>query len=404
MSLSRVSSRVASVNESATLSIDATAKKMLADGVDVVSFAAGEPDFATPEFIVDAAVSAAKDSRNHHYTPAAGLAELRSVIAQVTVRDSGLDVSPSQVIVTNGGKHAIYEAIISLIDDGDEVLIPAPYWVSYPEIVRLAGGVPVPVPTSLETGFKVTPAMLEPFLTDRTKALIHVSPSNPTGAVYTRDETEVLARFLDESGLFVISDEIYQHLTYTTPQAPTIGEVAPRSLIERIVLVNGVAKTYAMTGWRVGWVVAPADIAAGVARLQSQMNSNVANVSQRAALAALSSDPSATAWMRETFRRRRQLIVNALGMIEGIDIVWPDGAFYAFPRVSGLFGMRYGDRLISSSFDLAEVLLTEAKVAVIPGEAFDGPGYLRMSYALGDDDLVRGVERIAELVGRLKEG
>jgi len=392
----RLSQRVEAVNESATLAIDGTAKKMLAQGVDVISFAAGEPDFATPEFIVEAAIEACRDPRNHHYTAAAGLVELREAIAVNSKRDSGLDVLPSQVIVTNGGKQAIYEVISSLIDPGDEVLIPAPYWVSYPEIVRLAGGVPVSVPTTLESGFKVDAETLARYVTPRTKMLIHVSPSNPTGAVYTADETRELAAFLDRAELFVVSDEIYQHLTYTGGRAPALGEFASEALIQRLILVNGCAKTYAMTGWRVGWIVAPPDIASGVDRLQSQLNSNVSNVMQRAALAALTAPLSATQGMRDQFGLRRELMVSTLSAIPGFEVAWPDGAFYAFPRVDGLIGARSAGTPIESSFDVAKALLEHAEVAVVPGEAFDAPGYLRFSYALSDQDITRGLQRVME--------
>ncbi len=391
----RLSQRVEAVNESATLAIDGTAKKMLAQGIDVISFAAGEPDFPTPDFIVEAAIAACSDPRNHHYSAAAGLAELRETIATNTKRDSGLEVSPSQVIVTNGGKQAVYEVISALIDPGDEVLIPAPYWVSYPEIVRLAGGVPVAVPTTLETGFKVDVDRLGSYVTDRTKMLIHVSPSNPTGSVYTGEETRALATFLDEAGLFVVTDEIYQHLTYTGSRAPALGEFATETLKERLILVNGCAKTYAMTGWRVGWIVAPLDIAKGVDRLQSQLNSNVSNIMQRAALAALSAPLSATQGMRDQFGKRRELIVSGLAAIPGFEVTWPDGAFYAFPRVDGLIGSSFHGEVLESTFGVAKSLLEHAQVAVVPGEAFDASGYLRFSYALSDENIARGIERVA---------
>ncbi|MCI2974751.1 MAG: pyridoxal phosphate-dependent aminotransferase [Ferrimicrobium sp.] len=397
----RVSARVEQLNESATLAIDAKAKSMLAAGVDVVSFAAGEPDFETPSFIVEAAVEAARDPRNHHYTPAAGLGELREVIAERSAHLSGLTVDPRQVVVTNGGKHAVYSAMMTLLDDGDEVLIPAPYWVTYPEVVRLAGGIPIAVPTDLETGFKVTPALLAQYVTPRTKMLIHVSPSNPTGAVYSEEETAALADFADRKGLYVVSDEIYQQLTYGFASAPAIGSFASDALAERLVLVNGVAKTFAMTGWRVGWVVAPTDVADGVIKLQSQLCSNVANVSQRASIAALRADPSETQYMRDAFARRRETIVTLLSAIEGVDIMWPQGAFYAFPSVQGILTKEFDQEPIGSSYRLAELLLEHAKVAVIPGEAFDAPGYLRLSYALADEGIVEGIGRISAFVARL---
>ncbi len=406
MSQKRLATRIEQAAESATLAIDATAKSMIAEGIDVVSFAAGEPDFPTPDFIVDAAVEAVRDPRNHRYTAAGGLPELRSAVAQVTKRDAGLEVSDGQVVVTNGGKHAIYEALMTLLDEGDEVLIPAPYWVSYPEVVKLAGGVPVAIPTDLSSGFKITPEDVERYCTERTKLFIHVSPSNPTGATYTREESEALAATLDRLGLFVMSDEIYQHLTYSAAgpgeRATSLAEVAPPSLIERLVLVNGVSKTFSMTGWRLGWSVAPLDVAKGMVKLQSQLSSNVANVSQRAALAAVRADLGATAYMREAFARRRSAIVSGLAGVPGFEVAWPEGAFYAFPSVAGVIGRRYQGTLVGSSMDLAELLLAEARVAVVPGEAFDAPGYLRLSYALGDQRIVEGISRISDFVAKLE--
>jgi aspartate/methionine/tyrosine aminotransferase len=401
MALGRISARIEQLNESATLAIDATAKSMLARGVDVVSFAAGEPDFETPDFIVAAAIEAARDPRNHHYTAAAGLPQLRELVAHRTKELSGLTVEPEQVVVTNGGKHAVYATMMTLLDEGDEVLIPAPYWVTYPEVVRLAGGVPVSVPTDLSTGFKVTPEVLERYCTSRTKMLIHVSPSNPTGAVYSEEESAALAEFADRRGLYVVSDEIYQQLTYGMETAPAIGAYASDALRQRLVLVNGVAKTFAMTGWRVGWVVAPQDIAKGVIKLQSQLCSNVANISQRASIAALSADAGATQYMRDAFGRRREKIITLLSAIDGIDVMWPQGAFYAFPSVEKLLAREMEGDQIGSSYRLAELLLEQAKVAVIPGEAFDAPGYLRLSYALSDESITEGIGRISDFVSRL---
>jgi aspartate aminotransferase len=398
---SRLSARIEAAEESATLAIDATAKRMIASGEDVISFAAGEPDFATPDFIVEAAMAAVADPKNHKYTPAAGLPELRSAIAEITARDSGLKVAPEQVVVTNGGKHAIYEAISCLVDEGDEVLIPSPYWVSYPEVVKLAGGIPVPLKAGIESGFKIRPDQIRAAVNERTKLFIHVSPSNPTGCVYTEDETASLAEVLAETGLYVMSDEIYQHLTYTGHRAPSLGEYAGDDLRERLVLVNGVAKTFAMTGWRVGWAVAPRDIASAFVKLQSQLTSNVANVSQRAALAAVKADLSETAYMRDAFAVRRQRIISLLAGIDGVEVAWPDGAFYAFPRVEELLWRSYQGESIGSSMRLAELLLSEAKVAVVPGEAFDAPGYLRLSYALSEERIVDGIGRISDFVTKL---
>ncbi|HHW51465.1 MAG TPA: pyridoxal phosphate-dependent aminotransferase [Pseudoclavibacter sp.] len=394
----RISGRISSIAESATLAVDAKAKKLKASGVDVIGFAAGEPDFPTPAHVVDAAQAAAADPRNHKYTPNAGLPELRQAIADKTARDSGLQVDPAtQVIVTNGGKQAVYETFATLIDPGDEVLLPAPYWTTYPEAIRLAGGVPVPVFAGSERGYRVTTQMLEDAFTERTKVLILVSPSNPTGAVYTEHEMRILAEWAAEHDLWVISDEIYQNLVYDgSDVATSIARVAPDELADRIVLLNGVAKSYAMTGWRVGWAVGPVDVIAGAARLQSHLSSHVANVSQRAALAALTGPSEPIAAMREAFDRRRQLIVRMLQSIDGIVLPVPEGAFYAFPDVRHLLVRNWAGRTITTSVELAEVLLDEARVAVVPGEAFGAPGHLRLSYALGDEQLVEGVGRIQE--------
>ncbi|MGC8481380.1 MAG: pyridoxal phosphate-dependent aminotransferase [Acidimicrobiales bacterium] len=393
----RISPRIAQVEESATLAIDAKAKALRAAGVDVIGFGAGEPDFSTPEFIVEAAVDAARDPRNHKYTPATGLPELKAAIVAKTNRDSDLDFATDQVIVTNGGKHAVFNAIMTIVGEGDEVLIPSPFWTTYPELVKLAGGVPVPVPTTLADGFKVTPEVVARYVTSRTKAFIHVSPSNPTGAVYTEAETKALADFLDERGLFVITDEIYEHLTYDGVVATPILR-ANESLRDRTIIVNGVAKTYAMTGWRIGWMIAPPDITKAASNLQSQITSNIANVSQRAAIAALTADLSCVREMRTAFDARRRTMVRMIDAIEGFDIILPEGAFYVFPSVEGLLGKPLGTKVPHSTMEVAEILLEEAKVAVVPGEAFAAPGYVRLSYALADDALVEGINRIAALV------
>lgn len=392
-----ISRRVAQVAESATLAIDAKAKALKAAGVDIVGFGAGEPDFPTPEFIVEAAIQAARDPRNHRYTPATGLPELKEAVAAKTLRDSGVQVSPSQVIVTNGGKHAIFNTLMTLVDEGDEVLIPSPYWTTYPEIVKLAGGVPIEVPTTLASGFKTTPAELQRYVTPRTKMFIHVSPSNPTGAVYDAQETADLASFLEDAGLWVMSDEIYEHLTYDASEATSLFQCAP-SLLERGVIVNGVAKTYAMTGWRIGWMIAPVNVTKAASNLQSQMTSNISNISQRAAVAALESDLSEVTTMRRAFDRRRLTIHRMLSDIDGVNVLLPQGAFYVYPDVSGLLHRDFSGVRPKTSQELAEVILEQAKVAVVPGEAFGTPSYLRLSYALADDALVEGVERIAKLV------
>jgi aspartate/methionine/tyrosine aminotransferase len=392
----RVSARIAAVSPSATLAVDAKAKALQALGENVIGFGAGEPDFPTPEPIVAAAEAACRDPKSHKYSPTAGLPELRSAIAAKTHRDSGLEISASQVLVANGGKQAIANAFAVLCDPGDEVLVLAPYWTTYPESIALAGGVPVVISTDVASGFRVTVEQLEAALTPRTKVLLFVSPSNPTGAVYPRSEIEAIGQWAVANGLWVITDEIYEHLVYGGAEHHSMPVVVPE-LVDTCVVVNGVAKTYAMTGWRVGWMIGPTDIVVAATNLQSHETSNVANVSQRAALAAVSGDLSAVAEMRTAFDRRRQTIYRMLNEIEGVTCIEPEGAFYAFPSVEGLLGREIGGRRISSSAELAEVAIDEAKVAVVPGEAFGAPGYFRMSYALSDEDIVEGVTRLAKL-------
>jgi aspartate/methionine/tyrosine aminotransferase len=395
---SRISARAAAVAASATLAVDAAAKALQAAGEHVIGFGAGEPDFPTPEAIVRAAEAACADPAFHHYTPTAGLPSLRAAIAEKTRRDSGLVVEPAQVLVTNGGKQAVSNAFTVLCDPGDEVLIPAPYWTTYPESVALAGGVPVAVPTDESTGFRVSVDDLEAALTPATKVLLFVSPSNPTGAVYPRDEIEAIGRWAVDRGLWVLTDEIYEHLIYGSAEHHSMPVVVPE-LAERCLVVNGVAKTYAMTGWRVGWLIGPPDAVSAATNLQSHQTSNVANVSQAAALCAVSGDLSAVKMMREAFDRRRRAIVSSLNEIDGVECIDPDGAFYAFPSVKGLLGKEIGGSRPSTSAELAALCISEAKVAVVPGEAFGAPGYFRMSYALGDEDLAEGVRRLAALFG-----
>lgn len=389
------------MTESATLAIEARAKALRAAGEDVIGFGAGEPDFPTPPAIVEAAEAACRDPRNHRYTPAAGLPELRQAIAAKTARDSGLVVEPSQVLVTNGGKHAIYNAFATLLDPGDEVLVPAPYWTTYPESIALAGGAAVTVATDQSTGFRVGVEALEAARGPRTKVLVFVSPSNPTGAVYRREEMETIGRWAAERGLWVLTDEIYEHLVYGDAVHHSLPVVVPE-MVDRCVVVNGVAKTYAMTGWRVGWMIGPPDVAAAAANLQSQSTSNVANVSQRAALAAVGGDLAAVAAMREAFDRRRRLMVGMLNQIPLVSCVEPEGAFYAFPCMAGLLGCSIGGQRPASTLELAEVILDRARVAIVPGEAFGAPGYARLSYALADDALMEGVSRLASLLGEAR--
>jgi aspartate aminotransferase len=395
--LSRVSTRIGSIAESATLKVDGKAKALQAAGRPVISFAAGEPDFPTPDYVVEAAVEAARDPRNHRYTAAAGLPDLREAIADKTRASSGLDVGIDRIIVTNGGKQAVYQAFQTLLDQGDEVLVPTPYWTTYPEAIRLAGGVPVDVFAGADQGYLVTVEQLEAAWTPRTKVLLFVSPSNPTGAVYSREQTREIGEWADSKGLWVISDEIYQDLVYDGAEAASIVDVVP-ALADRTILVNGVAKTYAMTGWRVGWMVGPADAIKAAGNLQSHLSSNVSNVSQRAAIAALRGPRDTVDRMREAFDRRRRTIVAELDAIPGFVTPTPQGAFYVYPDVTGLFGRDIDGVTPTTSLEVADVLLEKAEVAAVPGEAFGPSGFLRFSYALGDEALLEGVRRIRDLL------
>ncbi|GAB3951866.1 pyridoxal phosphate-dependent aminotransferase [Streptomyces sparsus] len=398
----RVSARVGSIAESATLAVDAKAKALKAAGRPVIGFGAGEPDFPTPDYIVEAAVEACRNPKFHRYTPAGGLPELKQAIVDKTLRDSGYQVEPANVLVTNGGKQAIYEAFAAILDPGDEVIVPAPYWTTYPESIRLAGGVPVDVVADETTGYRVSVEQLEAARTERTKVLVFVSPSNPTGAVYTREQIEAVGRWAAEHGLWVLTDEIYEHLVYGDAAFHSLPVVVPE-LADRCVVVNGVAKTYAMTGWRVGWIVGPKDVVKAATNLQSHATSNVSNVAQAAALAAVSGDLDAVATMRAAFDRRRRTIVRMLNEIEGVECPEPEGAFYAYPSVKALLGKEIRGRRPASSVELAELVLEEAEVAVVPGEAFGTPGYLRLSYALGDEDLAEGVSRLQKLLAEARD-
>lgn len=393
----RVSARLAAIAESATLAVDAKAKALKAAGRPVIGFGAGEPDFPTPGYIVDAAIAAAKDPVNHRYTPAAGLPAMREAVAAKTLRDSGYEVKPSQVLVTNGGKQAVYQAFAAIVDPGDEVLLPAPYWTTYPEAIRLAGGVPVEVFAGADQGYLVTVEQLEAARTPKTKALLFCSPSNPTGAVYSPEQTAAIGQWALEHGIWVITDEIYEHLTYDHAVFTPIVRVVPE-LADTTIVLNGVAKTYAMTGWRVGWMIGPADVITAATNLQSHLTSNVANVSQRAAIAALTDDLAAVEEMRYAFDRRRRLIVEMLSVIDGFEVPVPQGAFYVYPSVQGVLGRTIRGVTPTTSAELATLILEEAEVAVVPGEAFGPSGYLRLSYALGDDDLVEGISRIQALL------
>ncbi len=393
----RISTKVAGIAESATLAIDAKAKALKAAGEDVIGFGAGEPDFPTPAHIVAAAQRAAGNPAYHHYTPSAGLPALREAIARKTLRDSGYEVQAAQVVVGNGGKHALYNSFMTLLEAGDEVLLPAPYWVSYPEMVKLAGGVVVELPTTEATGFRVTLEQLDAAVTPRTKVLVFTSPSNPTGAVYPRAEVEAVGRWAARRGLWVVTDEIYEHLVYGDARFSSMPVLVPE-LAERCIVINGVAKTYAMTGWRVGWMIAPRDVADAAASLQSHATSNVANIAQAATLAAVSGDLTAAHEMRDAFDRRRTTMHKMLTEIPGIHCLEPEGAFYAFPSFKETIGRTLGGRKITDTLVLAEALLEHAQVAIVPGEGFGAPGYARLSYALGDDDLAEGLDRIGALL------
>ena len=394
---SRISARIGAIAESATLAVDAKAKALKAAGRPVIGFGSGEPDFPTPDYIVEAAVAACRDPKWHRYTPAAGIPELKSAVAAKTLRDSGYAVDASQVLITNGGKQALYNTFATLLDPGDEVLLPAPYWTTYPEAIRLAGGVPVEIMTDEATGYRTSVAALDAALTEKTKVLVFVSPSNPTGAVYSPAEVEAIGQWAVEKGIWVVTDEIYEHLVYGEAEFSSMPVLVP-DLADKCVVVNGVAKTYAMTGWRVGWMIGPNDIVKAATNLQSHATSNVANVSQIAALAAVSGDLSAVHEMRVAFDRRRLLITSMLNEISGVTCPEPEGAFYVYPSVKEVLGREINGKVANTSAELAALILDEVEVAVVPGEAFGTPGYLRLSYALGDADLVEGITRIQNLL------
>lgn len=396
--MSGVSQRIESMAESATMAITAKARALRAAGHDVIGYGAGEPDFPTPAPIVAAARAAASDPAMHKYTPAPGLPALREAVAAKTYRDSGYKVTPSQVIVTNGGKQSVYTGIHCLVDPGDEVLLPAPYWVTYPAVVELAGGVTIPLETDETSGFKVTVDQLEAAYTPRTKLLIFVSPSNPTGAVYDAAEIAEIGRWAVDRGVWVLTDEIYEHLVYGDASFASLPVEVPE-LAEQCVIVNGVAKTYAMTGWRVGWMVAPDHVIKGATKLQGHLTSNVSNIAQAGAIEAVSGSLDDVHMMREAFDRRRRIMHRMLNETRGIDCIEPEGAFYCFASVRGALGNRVGDARPSTALELADVCIDQAGVAFVPGEAFGTPGYARFSYALGDEDLVTGLERLQTLLG-----
>ncbi|HEX8970709.1 pyridoxal phosphate-dependent aminotransferase [Oryzihumus sp.] len=393
----RISRRIGAIAESATLAVDAKAKALKAEGRPVIGFGAGEPDFPTPDYIVEAAVAAAHDPANHRYTPAGGLPDLKKAIVAKTARDSGYAVTPEQVLVTNGGKQAVYNTFATLLDPGDEVLLPAPYWTTYPEAIKLAGGTPVEVFAGEDQGYLVTVEQLEAARTPQTKVLLFCSPSNPTGAVYPAEQVRAIGEWALEHGIWVVTDEIYEHLTYDGARSASMPVEVP-GLADTCVVLNGVAKTYAMTGWRVGWMVGPRDVIKAATNLQSHATSNVSNVSQRAAIAALNGSLDAVEEMKVAFDRRRRTIVDMLNEIPGVSCPTPQGAFYVYPSVKGVLGKTIRGKVPATSVELAELILDEVEVAVVPGEAFGPSGYLRLSYALGDADLAEGVGRIQKLL------
>ncbi|WP_195225354.1 pyridoxal phosphate-dependent aminotransferase [Schaalia turicensis] len=396
---SRVSARFAAITPSATLAVDAKAKALKAAGRPVIGFGAGEPDFPTPDNIVEAAVRAAREPAMHRYTPAAGLPALREAIAAKTLRDSGYEVDPLQVLVTNGGKQAVFQAFASILDPGDEALLPTPYWTTYPEVIKLAGGVTVPVFAGADQNYKVTVEQLEAARTEKTKLLLHCSPSNPTGAVYTPAEARAIGEWALEHGIWIITDEIYEHLLYEDAEPAHMMKLLPE-LANQTIVLNGVAKTYAMTGWRVGWMIAPTDIVKAATSFQSHLTSNVSNMAQRAALEAVTGPLDAVHSMREAFDRRRKTMISMLSQIDGLDVPTPKGAFYAYPSVEGILGREIRGKVPTTSAELADLILEEVEVAVVPGEAFGPSGFIRLSYALSDGDLVEGVGRIQELLAQ----
>ncbi|MDQ3178484.1 MAG: pyridoxal phosphate-dependent aminotransferase [Actinomycetota bacterium] len=394
--MSRVSSRLAAITPSATLAVDAKAKAMVAAGEDVIGFGAGEPDFPTPGHIVEAAVAACRDPKNHRYSPPGGLPELKDAIVAKTDRDSGYAVSPGEVLVTNGGKHAVFTAFAALCDPGDEVICPAPYWTTYPEAIALSGAVPVVIDTEVESGFQVTVEQLEAARTERTKVLLFVNPDNPSGAVYPREQVKAIGEWAVEHGIWVVTDEIYEHLTFGPHEFSSMPVEVP-DLADQCIILNGVAKTYAMTGWRVGWMIAPVDITKSGTNFQSHTTSNVNNVAQRAAIAALVGDLSAVAEMRAAFERRGKLMHQMLAELPGVTCLEPQGAFYCFPDVTSLLGRPLGPAglVAANTLELADLALSDAKVAFVPGEAFGTPGYIRLSFAMGDDDIAEGIGRLS---------
>ncbi len=395
--MTRISARIAAIAESATLAVDAKAKALKAAGRPVIGFGAGEPDFPTPDYIVEAAAAATKVLANHRYSPTPGLPDLRDAIVAKTKRDSNYEITADQVLVTNGGKQAVYQAFATIVEEGDEVLLPSPYWTTYPECIKLAGGTAVEVFADETQNYLVTVEQLEAARTPKTKALLFCSPSNPTGSVYSVEQVKAIGEWALKNNIWIIADEIYEHLLYDGAKAPSMPVVVP-GLADTTIIINGVAKTYAMTGWRVGWMIGPKDVIKAATNLQSHLTSNVSNVSQRAAIAAVTGDLAAVHKMGEAFDRRRKLIVSLLNEIPGFSCPTPTGAFYVYPSVKGVLGKTIRSKTPTTSAELATLILEEVEVAAVPGEAFGPSGYLRFSYALGDEDIVEGIGRIKKLI------
>jgi aspartate/methionine/tyrosine aminotransferase len=395
--MTRISARIAAIAESATLAVDAKAKALKAAGRPVIGFGAGEPDFPTPDYIVEAAAAAAKIVANHRYSPTPGLPDLRDAIVAKTKRDSNYEITADQVLVTNGGKQAVYQAFATIVDVGDEVLLPSPYWTTYPECIKLAGGIAVEVFADETQNYLVSVEQLEAARTPKTKALLFCSPSNPTGSVYSVEQVKAIGEWALKNNIWIIADEIYEHLLYDGATAPSMPVLVP-GLADTTIILNGVAKTYAMTGWRVGWMIGPKDVIKAATNLQSHLTSNVSNVSQRAAIAAVTGDLAAVHKMGEAFNRRRKLIVSLLNEIPGFSCPTPTGAFYVYPSVKGVLGKTIRGKTPTTSAELATLILEEVEVAAVPGEAFGPSGYLRFSYALSDEDIVEGIGRIKKLV------
>lgn len=395
--MSRISARIAAIAESATLAVDGKAKALKAAGRPVIGFGAGEPDFPTPDYIVEAAAAATRVVANHRYTPTPGLPELREAIVAKTKRDSHYEITVDQVLVTNGGKQAVYQAFATIIDPGDEVILPSPFWTTYPEAIKLAGGKSVEVFADESQNYLVTVEQLEAVRTPKTKALLFCSPSNPTGSVYSAEQAKAIGEWAVKNNIWIVSDEIYEHLLYDGAKAPSLPVLVP-ALAESCIIINGVAKTYAMTGWRVGWMIGPKDVIKAATNLQSHLTSNVSNVSQRAAIAAVTGNLDAVHAMGEAFNRRRKLIVGLLNEIPGFECPTPQGAFYVYPSVKGALGKTIRGKVANTSAELATIILDEVEVAAVPGEAFGPSGYLRFSYATSDEDIVEGIGRIKKLL------